>query len=465
MPPINVYNLGMAISSYNPEDNIAALATPWGQSALAVIRTSGKGSIDLVAKCFTSSVPLTEKSGNTLAVGTLKDPETGEPLDQVVAAVYRAPKSFTGEDGVELFCHGNIPGLGRIFRVLRRHGFRDAEPGEFTLRAFLNGKIDLTRAEAVHEAVTAKSDQAFSFALERLSGGIEKKVSELRETLVSVAGAIEIQLDYPEEEADLGNYSLKEGIEGCLKVLEALSSTYRTGRIYQEGVRAVIAGRPNAGKSSLFNLFLKKDRAIVSDIPGTTRDYLEEGIILSGIPFQFFDTAGLRYSENIVEAEGIRRSEEIIERADLVLYLVDGARGLSPEDSDNLEKLGSKTPCVKIFSKTDLAAFPVPEGFLGLSTLTLEGFDSLQNRLTEIILETGLPERESVLIDSLRQKEALDNAAGSLKAVLFGLSGGAPLDAVSVDLKAALDSLGEITGEITTEEVLSDLFSRFCVGK
>ena len=454
----------MTKSNYHTDDIIAALATPWATSALALIRTSGAGSVERLSSLFHPPEKLARAAGNTVVHGTLIDPETREKLDEVIALVFRAPASYTGEDSVEITCHGSLPGIGAILQLMRKIGFRDAEPGEFTLRAFLNGKMDLTEAEAVREIVESKSRKAHIMALGRLSGSILHRIEEVKQRLLSITGGIEISLDYPDDELDDDPNVDLEKLSRVISDLEGLLSTYQTGRLYQEGVRVAISGPTNAGKSSLFNLFLREDRSIVSEIHGTTRDYIESWISIRGIPVSLFDTAGLRDGLGPVEKEGIRRTGEIIDAADLVLYLVDSHPGIDEEEKKSLSGDDRRGNCIPIWNKIDVSGNPAPEGFLPLSAVSGEGFQELEEAIVSHFLKGSYVGGEAI-IDSQRQKECLEGALIALRLVRDGLEKGVPLDAVATDLKDALDAFGELSGEITTTEVLELMFSQFCVGK
>ncbi len=450
---------------YYPDDLIAALATPWGQSALAVIRTSGPECIDVIAGLFPNSREFARAKGNSVVRGYLVNPKTGVQLDDLLAAVYRAPASYTGQDSVELFVHGSLPGIQAVLDALKSVGFRNASPGEFTFRAFLSKKMDLTRAEAVHEIVTAKSLKAQEMALHRLSGRIEEKISSIKHSLVEVMAAVELQLDYPEDEIEI--HGLKGYTDVCTRAreeIEVLMATFRIGRVYQEGIRVAIAGRTNAGKSSLFNLFLKEDRSIVSETHGTTRDYIESWITIRGIPIRLYDTAGLREAGHPIEAEGMRRSGMVVDNAQVVLYLVDSLGGATVEDDLFLEEHEIRKNLVKVWNKTDLPGKPCPKGFLPVSSIHGDGFHRLEDEIVRIALgEEQAAAR--VVIDSRRQKDLLSRCSQALERTIEGIEENVPVDAVAVDLKEALDALGEITGEITSSDILETMFSRFCVGK
>lgn len=447
---------------YDPDDLIAALATPWAESALAVIRTSGPECIDRVSPLFSRPEKLNNAAGNTIVYGHIVDGDI--PLDEVTAAVYRAPASYTGQDSVEFFVHGSLPGIRRILELLFRSGFREASPGEFTFRAFLNRKMDLTRAEAVQEIISAKSSQAQSLALNRLSGSIESSINRIKGDMTDLLASVEIQLDYPEDEVEMPDVTASD-TKPIEDNINRLLATYRAGKIYQEGVRVVLAGKTNAGKSSLFNLFLKEDRSIVSDIHGTTRDYLESWISIGGIPVRLFDTAGLREADHPVEAEGIRRSNEIIENAHVILYLADAQEGITEELKAFMKDYRDDSRCLYIWNKIDKAVSTPPDGFIPVSALTAEGFPELEDRIRQVVFrDQYIPGNEPV-IDSMRQKKLLESALDSIDKYNKALRNGMPMDMAAVDLTDALHALGEITGEVTSADVLERMFSNFCVGK
>ena len=449
----------------NQDELICALATGWNVSALGVIRTSGSGAIDAVASVFSRPGSLKEAPGHTVVYGHIVDPDSNERVDQVLASVFRSPRSYTGEDSVEITCHGGIPGLRAVIDALHKAGFRDAGPGEFTMRGFINGKLDLTRAEAVQEIVTARTAKAHEMALHRLSGSVERRINLIKEDLIKIMSALELQLDYPEDEVGDEILPSPEDAGKAAEALKSLADTFREGRLYQEGVKIVLTGATNAGKSSLFNLFLREERAIVSDIHGTTRDYLESGISIEGIPVTLYDTAGIRQADNPVELEGIRRSGDVTAAADLVIYMIDGRIGATEEEMDALGKRTRRD--LFIWNKTDLAEEKAPEGTFGLSTVTGEGFDLLEKEILTRVRDDlpGYSGVQGAVIDSKRQFDLLTRGREAMERARDGLEEGAPLDAVAVDLREALDSLGEITGEVTSADILDSMFSSFCVGK
>ena len=442
---------------------IAALATPFGRSALAVIRTSGDELIDRIAALFSEGEKLRAAEGHTLHHGVLRDGR--EPVDEVVLALFRSPRSYTGEESVEIYCHGSRPGIQRVLDLLYKNGFRPAEPGEFTLRAFMNGKLDLTRAEAVREIADAQTTAAQELALGRLGGSVERRINGLKERLVKLLAALSIQLDYPEEET--GEIPLdREELDRIGSQLRDLAATYRTGRIYQEGVRVALGGRTNAGKSSLFNALLREDRAIVSDLHGTTRDYIEASLDVEGVPVILFDTAGLREVQEEVEGEGIRRSRTVLKQADMVLYLVDAAEGLSEEDQDFLAEESENERVIPVWNKSDLpAAKETPERFLRVSALRAEGVSELLGEIRRRALPEERVRGGEPVIDSLRQKNLLERAATAVDQIAEGLDAEMPADVLSLDVQEAVGALGEITGEVTTADLLDTMFEGFCVGK
>ena len=444
---------------YDTEELIAALATPWGESALAVIRTSGTGSVEKIASIFKGNKDITKLPGYSLAFGMLRDGD--KAVDQVVLGIYRAPKSYTGEDMVEIFCHGSLPGIQAVMELLHKAGFRDAQPGEFTLRSFLNGKVDLTKAEAVNELILSKSRQAQVLALDRLSGSIFNAIDQAKHLLADIMAAVEIQLDYAEDEADPAAGFDMAKLDKAADILGHLAATYQVGKLYKEGIRIALAGRTNAGKSKLFNLFLKEDRSIVSDIRGTTRDYIESSVAVKGIPAVLIDTAGLRTSSDPVEAEGIRRSNLVIENADMILYLVDGSEGLTPEDRTFIKE----HPCIPLWNKTDIAREAAPDGFIPISAATGAGFGELEELIFAKAMGNGRLDTGEAVIDSQRQKNLIERSLDAIGKVRIGMAAQMPLDVVAVDLEEAVDALGELTGEITSSDILENMFSHFCVGK
>jgi tRNA modification GTPase len=463
---------------HSPDDPIAALATPAASSALAVIRVSGPGSLELLSPlvahypepaaarridhALSGRFDPAAASGHTIHRCVLKD--GNEDVDEVLLAVYKSPKSYTGEDSAEIFCHGSLPVIRRLLSLLARSGFRAAGPGEFTQRAFLNGRMGLTQAEAVNEIVRARTDKARGLALQRLGGAVETRIGLAREALLDLRASLEVLIDYPDEMPEGGLDMAK--LEEAGHILQELVSTYRQGRVYQAGVAIAIAGATNAGKSSLFNLLLRQDRAMVSEIHGTTRDWLESSASVDGVPVRLFDTAGLRTSTDPLEIEGMRKTREVITAADVVVYLVDGTRGMDAADREFIDGWEGAASLLRVWNKTDLAeVLPAPGGFLPVSAMSGAGIDELQRALAAAALGGATVEASEPLIDSERQRDLLTRALAGLQRLRDALSKGVTPDLLAVDLAEAMDPLGEISGTVTSAEILDRMFSRFCVGK
>ena len=469
-------------ASYGDESPIAALATTPGKSALALIRCSGKGAIETAAKVFSPPEKLLGALGNTVVHGWIIT--HNEKIDETLVSVFRGPKSYTGEDSLDISCHGGGAACRAALEALRSAGFRDALPGEFTFRAFMNGKLDLTRAESVMELVSARTDSGRQSAVNRLSGVLEKEINAIKQTLLEVLSGAEIFLDYSEDEIDCGEDEATGRLPGryqarqALERLQKLAASWQRERIYQEGILAVIAGRPNAGKSSLFNVLIKEERSIVTDIPGTTRDWIEGCISIEDIPFRLADTAGLGESSDPVEKIGVERSRELLEEAELVLYVIDGVEGFSKEDRAFIGRLegdggrGGK-PFLLLWNKEDIAPMPVEAAAaraLGISAKTGKGITELVKAIAGMaanMAENGAFANypQDAALGSLRQKSLIDTAAGAVEMALHLADREEPLDLIAPLLREAVNALGEITGEVSTSDILEKMFSRFCVGK
>jgi len=446
---------------YHLDELIAALATVRGRSAIAVIRASGSGCINAIAGIFSRPKILVNSEGNRVHHGWLLR-DGFEKIDEVLLTVFREPFSYTGEDSVEISCHGGPVLTDAVMDLLRSIGFRDAAPGEFSFRAFSNGKMDLTQAEAVREIIEARTDRGRALALSRLGGSVRSLVSNVLDRLKQQAAIASLALDYPEDEGEKADFDLEE-LHSCRESLERLVGTWDTGRLHQEGIRVVLAGPVNTGKSSLFNLFLREERSIVTEKPGTTRDWVEAWLNHDGIPILLCDTAGLRTdTADEIETEGMRRTRELIASSDLVLALVDGARGnlvLKEFERMNLDVEDSRL--IRVWNKADLAP-DVPSGWIGVSAKTGVGFSDL---ITEIGARTtgGSPEGDAPVINSARQRALLLQAIEALNN--FRLNSGIPIDLLAEDLNEALDVLGELIGVVRKTDILNLVFSNFCVGK
>jgi tRNA modification GTPase len=451
---------------YHPDDCICALATPLAESALAVIRLSGPETVAKLVPLFSGLKGLSDMEGHTIRYGRLADPATGRILDEVTLAVYRAPRSYTGQESAEITCHGSLPVIREILDLFTVSGFRPASPGEFTFRAYVNGKLDLTRAEAVQELITARSGTAGTLALDRLFGSVAREVLRYRGEILRFAAWVELHLDYPEEEIEPPPFNL-EDLKSVMDGLSALLGTYRVGKLFRDGIKLVLAGRTNAGKSSLFNLLLCEERSIVSDLHGTTRDYLECPVSLAGIPVTLYDTAGLRQTDSRIEEEGIRRSRRLIDEGDLILYLADGETGLLPEDTEFYDCHENDRRFLFVWNKGDSPRCQKkPDGWIMISALTGEGFASFEQEISSRIFSgRSLPSDGRAVIDSDRQRHLLSVALEGLGHFRDGFTAGQPMDILAEDLQQTLTALGELTGEITPEDILDTLFSSFCVGK
>lgn len=468
--------------NYTPEQPIAAIATALAPSALAVIRTSGQNVIQMIAKIFSRPNALQKASGNSLVYGWIVDSEKNERIDEVMLGVYHNPKSFTGEDMVEIFCHGGTAPVLAVYQLLLKNGFRQAERGEFTFRAFVNGKTDLTKAEAVREIIDARTDESRSRAAGRLSGSLFTEIDSVKKLIIDTLAAIEVEIEYPEDEETIADAFDRTGLVQASEQLKSLSSTWAAEKLYQDGARILLCGRTNAGKSSLFNVLLKEERAIVSDIAGTTRDWLESWISFDGIPARLFDTAGLRITSDTIEQKGVERTIDLTHDADLILYVIDSSVGKTTEDEEfirNAQKENS-APLVLVWNKVDkIGAKPTVTENTGtkaatefyecsVSAKTGLGIADLTKTVCKLLLAKKQTERSQAGLGSGRQKIAVDEALECVNHALE-VSGTTkqelPLDAVVQDLENALDSLAEITGEVSPEDILDSIFSRFCVGK
>ncbi len=471
----------MTDSSYRMDDLIFALATPRGRSAIAVIRTSGEGSIQAVSGYFSRPDDLINSEGYRVVFGWLTDSD-GSRIDQVLITVFRKPASYTGQESVEISCHGGPVIVDRVMNLLRGAGFRDAEPGEFSFRAFGNGKMDLTQAEAVREIIDARTDRARALAISRLGGSVRAVIDDVKANVRRQAAVAALALDYPDDEGESADFDLA-AIDECRGSLERLIGSWSTGKLYRDGLTVAFAGPANAGKSSLFNLFLKEERSIVTETPGTTRDWLESWVSLEGIPLRLIDTAGLRsHSSDPIEREGMRRSRELLANADLVIVVADGSMGEAAATSLERDEIaltsrrsaGESHHIIRVWNKADLVP-ESPPGWLPVSAVTGSGFQSLETAIKTFALAGGTsPESDAPVIDSMRQKRLLEAALAALDRFSQGAKphGAAhvrgpqlPVDLLAEDLRDALDALGELTGAVTRADILETLFSDFCVGK
>lgn len=463
----------------NPlDDVIAAIATPIGEGGISIIRISGKDAIAIADKGFRGKHPLTSAATHTAHFGGFIDPD-GNAIDEVVATVFREPHSYTAENSVELGCHGGMFVTRKILDSIVAYGARPAEPGEFTKRAFLNGRIDLSQAEAVADLIHARSEISHRTSLQQLEGKLSIKVAELRQRLLDVCGLLELELDFAEEGLEFTDKDkISVEIESVIEYLNQLINSYKYGRVYREGFKVVLAGKPNVGKSSILNTLLNENRAIVTEIPGTTRDVIEENVVIDGLLFRVVDTAGLRKSQDFIENEGIRRTESQMQTSDLIVLVLDAGTGYESGDKnvfDQLLKEVKKRNFLVTENKIDLAGKAT---FLGLpdklkeydviriSAKTGAGFGEFKKRLVRMALSgSGAGIECSLVITSERHRDSFQKAVRSLSVALESLKNSQSNEFIAVDLRAALDSLGEIIGVVTTDDILRNIFSRFCIGK
>jgi len=450
------------------EETIVALATAQGISAIAVIRLSGKEAIEITQRCF-GGKDLRNQPSHTLHFGSLKD--GGRIIDEVLVSIFRAPNSFTKEDSTEISCHGSPFIVKEIIKVLLKNGARLAEPGEFTKRAFLYGRFDLAQAEAVADLINAETDNARQAALNQMRGGFSKEINHLREELIHFASLVELELDFGEEDVEFAKRDdLRKLIHRIQSYLQSLILSFDHGNVIKNGVPTVIAGKPNAGKSTLLNTLLNEERAIVSDIPGTTRDAIEDEMVLGGINFRFTDTAGLRETQDIIEAMGVERTRERMKKASLIIYLFDLTQTTLEEiatEEETLRQLG--IPYIKVGNKVDKADPKLVDllekyEFVFISASNKTNISTLKEKILSFF-EVSKVKTGDVLVTNLRHYQNLVQTNESLERVLTGMDEGVTGDFLAMDIRQSLHYLGEITGTITTDDLLANIFSKFCIGK
>jgi tRNA modification GTPase len=452
------------------QDTICAVSTAPGEGGIGIIRVSGRDAVLIASGIFRPAAESGPAPGasHTLRYGHIVDPATGGLVDEVLMSVMRAPATYTREDVVEINCHGGMVPLWRTMELLVAAGARQAEAGEFTKRAFLNGRIDLAQAEAVMDIIRAKTDLALRAASEQLQGGLSAEISALRDRLVSIIASVEAEIDFPEDVDGESGKKLGEGVSRAVEEIDGLLSSASFGRILRDGFATAIVGRPNVGKSSLLNALLRQDRAIVTEVPGTTRDVLEEYVNVAGVPLRILDTAGIRHSHDVVEQEGIRRSLAAIGSADIVLVVLDGSQPLMPEDRLVLDKVAGKK-AIAVINKSDLPqkleANGQPAERVAVSCRTGAGLGDLRRSIADMVKKGTVTSREHVWVVNQRHKAALEQAKESLQRALKAITSGLSPEFTAVDLRGALDSLGLIIGATYTEDILERIFNDFCIGK
>jgi len=465
------------------QDTIAAISTPLGESGIGIIRMSGSKALEIAQKVFRNRKfkerKIIDFNTHTAHYGWIVDPDTREVIDETILILMKKPRSYTREDMVEFNCHGGILVLRKVLELLLKCGARVAGPGEFTKRAFLNGRIDLSQAEAIIDLIQAKTERSLQSSLDQLEGRLKEKIQQLRGKLVEILAEIEANLDFPEQDIrEVNTVELQGRIKDVLEEIRVLLKTFDYGKIIREGINAVIIGKTNVGKSSLFNTLLRENRAIVTTLPGTTRDALEELINLQGVAFRIIDTAGLKRPENQIEEISLSKMKNILEKADLILAMFDVNSLLSPEDEEIIREINKAVDrnikVLIIENKIDLeeriekkrlfSSLKLKES-IRISVKDNIGIDKLESAMVETIFKGILIPQNGMTINNIRQKEALKKTEKSLEIVFTGIKKNVPLDLLWIDLREALDFLGEITGDFISEEIVENIFSRFCIGK
>ena len=451
-------------------DTIAAISTPLGEGAIGIVRLSGTDSFAIAQKIFKGK-DLNKVASHTLNYGHIVDPDKDEILDEVMVGAMRSPKTFTREDIIEINTHGGIAVTNEILQLVIREGARLAEPGEFTKRAFLNGRVDLTQAEAVMDIIRAKTDKAMNIAVKQLDGSLSDLINNTRQEILNTLAQVEVNIDYPEyddvEEAT--TEIIREKTSEFEALLTNLLKTARRGKILREGISTAIIGRPNVGKSSLLNNLLREEKAIVTDIEGTTRDVIEEYVNINGVPLKLVDTAGIRETEDIVEQIGVERSKKALKEADLVLLVLNASEPLTDQDRQLLE-ISQDSNRIILLNKVDLPEKieidQLPDDHIKISVLKNQNIDQIEDRINALFFENaGLVEQDATYLSNARHISLIEKAVESLQAVNEGLALGMPVDLLQVDLTRTWEILGEITGDAAPDELITQLFSQFCLGK
>ncbi|NOU72954.1 tRNA uridine-5-carboxymethylaminomethyl(34) synthesis GTPase MnmE [Paenibacillus sp. LMG 31458] len=455
-------------------DTIAAISTPLGEGGIAVIRVSGDEAVPLVERIFRSKTKLSVAETHTVHYGFIIEPASAQKVEEVLVTLMKAPRSFTMEDVVEVSCHGGIVSVKKVLDLLLQQGVRLAEPGEFTKRAFLNGRIDLTQAEAVIDLIRAKSDRAFKVALKQVEGNLSKQIKHLRYILVELMAHVEVNIDYPEHDVEeMTNTFIKSKCDTVMLEIDRLLVTAEQGKILREGIETAIVGKPNVGKSSLLNELAQENRAIVTDIPGTTRDVIEEFVNIGGIPLKLLDTAGIRETSDLVEQIGVERSKTALAEADLILLVLNSNEELEFDEIALMKQLADKQTIV-ILNKTDLTRklnveqvlsyFP-QERIVELSLIENKGIEDLEKAISAIFFEGKLESSDLTYVSNVRHISLLKQAKRSLQDALDANEQYIPIDMIQIDIRAAWEQLGEIIGDSVGESLIDQIFTQFCLGK
>ena len=455
-------------------DTIAALSTPYGTGGIGVIRISGEQAFNIAGRLFISGKSFDEIASHSVTYGKIADPLTKVVIDEVLLLKMCKPNTFTREDVVEIHCHGGIVVINRVLELLLKYGALPAQAGEFTKRAFLNGRIDLSQAEAVIDLINSKTIESSKAAVSHLEGRLSKKLKDIREILVELLAHIEVTVDYPEHDIEeITGEKVREKLIEIKKELAALAKTFERGKILREGIDIVIAGKPNVGKSSLLNQLAGNTKAIVTDIPGTTRDIIEEYVNIKGIPAKITDTAGIRQTQDVVEKIGVDRALKAIEDADLIIMVIAADTGILEEDLEVLQSVKDKRSLILI-NKTDLAdEIKInkirnqinSEIVLEASVINDQGIEGLEDKICEMFFKGDISQNNEILLTNARHKNLVDSAINGIDQALASFDMGMPLDMVTIDIKNCAEDIGQITGESIDEAVMHNIFSRFCIGK
>lgn len=456
-------------------DTIAAISTPNGEGAIAIIRLSGEEAIAIADRVYKGSKPLAEVKSHTIHYGKIIDPKEQRLIEEVMVSVMKGPKTFTREDVVEINCHGGLVSVNRVLELVLSNGARLAEPGEFTKRAFLNGRIDLSQAEAVMDLIRAKTDKAMTVAMDQMGGRLSKLVQTLRQELLEIIAHVEVNIDYPEYDdvEEMTHQLFLEKANFVKSEIEKLLVTAKQGKILREGLSTVIIGRPNVGKSSLLNSLVHENKAIVTDIPGTTRDVIEEYVNIRGVPLRLLDTAGIRETEDIVERIGVERSRKVLKEADLILLLINNSESLTDEDYHLFEAVEGMNAII-IVNKTDLPSSLSLEEvkeqakgrpIISTSLLQEEGIDQLEEAIAHLFFEEGIESYDMTYVSNSRHVSLLNQSLGAIEDAMTCIENGLPVDMAQIDVRRTWELLGEIVGDTVSDSLLDQLFSQFCLGK
>ncbi|CAD2072340.1 tRNA uridine-5-carboxymethylaminomethyl(34) synthesis GTPase MnmE [Phocicoccus pinnipedialis] len=454
-------------------ETISSISTPIGEGAIAIVRLSGIDAVEIADKLYRGKKKLKDVDSHTINYGHIIDPDTNETVEEVMVAVMRAPRTYTREDIVEINCHGGVHTINHILRLTLKHGAEMAEPGEFTKRAFLNGRIDLSQAEGIMDFIRSKTDEASKVANQQMQGRLKTYIETLRQEILEILAQVEVNIDYPEYD-DVEEATTAFLLEEAVKIEEKIATLLKTskeGRILREGLNTVIVGKPNVGKSSLLNYLIQDNRAIVTDIAGTTRDILEEYVNVNGIPLKLVDTAGIRETDDVVERIGVERSREALSNAELILYVIDYTKELSDEDKEILENLQGRKVII-IVNKLDLTQRLnvdelVPYGFNIVQTSITEGtgVDELEENIRDLFFSGGLNMSDSTYVSNNRHIHLLESAKQSIHDAVEAAKLDIPVDMIQIDLVKTWQLLGEVIGQDVSEELIDQLFAKFCLGK